>query len=330
MRRVLFIVTLSILLVTACAPAAATQAPATDVPATDEPAPTAEEPTPTHIPVDITPAQRAAITTLADNLGISADEITLVSTESVIWPDGCLGVVKMGVMCTQAEVPGFRIMLEANGKQYEFHTNETGSVIQSASGEVSSDDLAQVVVEQLAMNLGLDESDITVVSNEPVDFGDSCLGVSMPEIMCAQIVTPGRIIVLEADNVQYEYHTSGDASRIQPATMGFIWKREGGIAGFCDTLTVFRSGEVYTNQCNSSDARMGTFANLLSQDEQAQFNDWMDQFGALNLDASDPAGVADRMTVTLDLFGTGSKQPTDTQEQALFEFAQNMYQELMQ
>ncbi len=330
MRRVLFGITLLLLLVTACAPVAATEPSATDVPATEEPSPTMQEPTPTHIPVDITPAQRSALTTLADNLGMSVDEIILVSTESVIWPNGCLGVVKMGVMCTQVEVPGFRIILEANGKQYEFHTNEAGSNVQSVAGAPSSDEPAQAVVEQLAMNLGLDESDITVVSNEAVDFGDACLGVSMPEIMCAQVVTPGSIIVLEANDIQYEYHTSEDASRIQPASTAFIWKREGGIAGFCDTLTVFRSGEVYTSQCNSSDGRMDTFANLLSPDEQVQFNDWMDQFGELNLDASDPEGVADRMTVTLDLFGTGDKQPTDSQEQALFEFAQNMYQDLMQ
>ena len=73
---------------------------------------------------------------------------------------------------------------------------------------------------------------------------------------------------------------------------------------------------------------MGTFANLLSSSEQEQFMDWMAQFGEAHLDASDPVGVADQMMVTLDLFGTGSKQITKPDQQALFEFAQNLYQKV--
>jgi hypothetical protein len=56
----------------------------------------------------------------------------------------------------------------------------------------------------------------------------------------------------------------------------------------------------------------------------------MAQFGESKLDASNPAGVADRMVVTLDLFGSGSKQVTKSDQQALFEFAQNLYQKVSQ
>ena len=73
---------------------------------------------------------------------------------------------------------------------------------------------------------------------------------------------------------------------------------------------------------------MDTFANLLSTNEQQQFMDWMSQFGEENLDASDPAGVADQMKVTLELFGTGSKEVTKSDQQVLFEFAQNLYQKV--
>jgi hypothetical protein len=50
MRRVLFVLIIFAIAITACAPAAA---------ATE--GPTIEEATPTHIPVDLTPAQRAAL-----------------------------------------------------------------------------------------------------------------------------------------------------------------------------------------------------------------------------------------------------------------------------
>ena len=332
MRRVLSVITLLIFLfASACAAsAAATQGPEEPATPPDLSTPT-QVPTPTHIPVALTPAQLAAIKALSEQLSLPVDKITIVSTEAITWPNGCLGIVRMGVMCTQNEVPGFKIVLEANGQKYEFHTNQDGSTVQLAAGAQNAGAVEQELIKQLAANLGLQESDIKVVSNTEIEFPDSCLGVSMPDIMCSQVVTPGHIVVLEANGVQYEYHTNADGSTVQPATLSMIWKREGGIAGFCDSLTVFLSGEVYSNRCKpQSEGKMGTFANLLSANEQAQFNDWMTQFGSANLDASDPKGVTDAMTVTLDVFGSGSKQPTKTEQQQLFDFAQNLFQKLNQ
>ena len=322
MRRVLFVLTILVMAVTACGPL---------TPAAEGPSADVDEPTPTHIPVDLTPAQRAAINALMEQLNVSADQIKLVSTEAVTWPNGCLGVVRMGVMCTQAEVPGFKIVLEANSQKYEFHTNQDGSVALLAEGAQDSAAVEQVVIKQLAANLGLQENDISVVSDTTIEFPDACMGVAMEGVMCAQVVTPGHIVVLEANGIQFEYHTDANGSRVQPASLGMVWKREGGIAGFCDTLTVFRSGEVYANKCKpQSEGKMGTFANLLSSSEKKQFMDWMAQLGEAHLDASDPAGVADRMVVTLELFGTGSKQVTKSDQQAAFQFAENLYQKLSQ
>jgi hypothetical protein len=184
------------------------------------------------------------------------------------------------------------------------------------------------VINQLANNLGLDEKDIIVVSSTETEFGDSCLGVSMPEVMCAQVITSGHIIVLEANDVQYEYHTNAEGSHTVPATLALTWKREGGIAGFCDNLTVFLSGEVYGNQCRTGDGRMDTFTSLLSASEQKQFTAWIAEYGQVELDASDPKGVADGMTVLLSLYGNGDAQPSKEDGTAIFLWAQDLYQKL--
>ncbi len=186
------------------------------------------------------------------------------------------------------------------------------------------------VVKQLAGNLGLNSKDISLVSDDSVEFGDACLDVSMPEVMCAQVVTPGRVIVLEANGVQYEYHTDADGSQTMPATLALSWKREGGIAGFCDSLTVFLSGEIYGNQCNAGDDRMETFATLLSASEEKQFTAWIAKYGQVDLDASDPKGVADAMTVLLTLYGHGDDQPSKDGEAVMFLWAQELYQKLYQ
>jgi hypothetical protein len=114
------------------APATATTAATATVGATATPAATATS-APVH--ADLTPAQLAAEKALADSAKITVDQITLVSTEAVNWPDGCLGMVLPGVLCAKGPVPGFRIKLSAGGRDYEYHTNQDGtSVISTRQG----------------------------------------------------------------------------------------------------------------------------------------------------------------------------------------------------
>lgn len=335
MKKTLMIIVILTWLLISCAPQARPTVPPQEPNNTSYPNPSYPNPSypnddssSPNVPADLTPAQIAATTLLSKTLNLPADKITLISTESVTWPNGCLGVQRIGVMCTQAEVPGYKIILDANGRKYEVHTDESGKSALIAQDSQLAGVAEETVIKQLADNLGLDVGDVSVVSDVAIEFPDSCLGVAMEYVMCAQIVTQGRIIVLEANGVQYEYHASEDGSRVQPATLALTWKREGGIAGFCDSLTVFLSGEIYGNQCKVQDGRMGTFVNLLTESDQKQFNSWIAKFGQVNLDESDPKNVSDRMTNMLVLYGSGSGQPSKSDEAALFKWAQDLYQQL--
>ena len=100
--------------------------------------PTEVVPTPTHIPVDLTPAQMAAVQAVSKKYNIPVDQIHIANTEAVTWPTGCLGVVIPGVMCTDVVTPGFRIMLTANGQQFEMHTNQDGSSVIDAAQQLAT------------------------------------------------------------------------------------------------------------------------------------------------------------------------------------------------
>ena len=189
--------------------------------------------------------------------------------------------------------------------------------------------IEETVVQRLAGNLGLDESEISIVSNETVEFKDACLGITIQEVKCAQATVPGRILILEANNIEYEYHTDRSGKQIQPATLALTWKRIGGIAGFCNNLTVFLSGEVYAYKCDAlSDAKIDTVANLLSATEREQFHTWITDFDRVTVDASDPRGVSDRMEVVLEVYGIGGDQPSDAEQQEMIAWAQDLFQEL--
>lgn len=70
---------------------------------------------------------------LVGQLGIERQGITVVSAEAITWNDGSLGCPKPGEFYTQALVPGYRVILEANGKQYNYHASEKGYFFQCAT-----------------------------------------------------------------------------------------------------------------------------------------------------------------------------------------------------
>ncbi len=60
---------------------------------------------------------------LAQRLNITAREIKLIKQELVNWRDTSLGYPEKGMMYTQQITPGFRIILEARNKTYEYHSD---------------------------------------------------------------------------------------------------------------------------------------------------------------------------------------------------------------
>jgi hypothetical protein len=100
--------------------------------------PTEIAPTPTHLPVDLTPAQMAAIQEVSTKYNIPVDQIKIISTEAMTWPNGCMGVVVPGIMCTDVIVDGFVVKLEADGQQFELHTNQDGTSVIDAAQQLAT------------------------------------------------------------------------------------------------------------------------------------------------------------------------------------------------
>ena len=75
------------------------------------------------------PAVQAAVAALAQQLNIDPQTIKVVSVEQVEWSDGCLGLGRPDQDCLQVIVPGFRVMLEANGARHEVRTNLNGKQV---------------------------------------------------------------------------------------------------------------------------------------------------------------------------------------------------------
>jgi len=64
--------------------------------------------------------------TLAGELGVSIDEVNVVQAEPMRWSDSSLGCPEPGMMYAQAITPGYQVILEHDGQQYDYHADAKG------------------------------------------------------------------------------------------------------------------------------------------------------------------------------------------------------------
>ena len=63
-----------------------------------------------------------AMKDLGIRLGVSLDQILVLRSENVTWPDSGIGCPKPGMMYTQVQQDGMRIILSVAEKSYEYHS----------------------------------------------------------------------------------------------------------------------------------------------------------------------------------------------------------------
>jgi hypothetical protein len=63
---------------------------------------------------------------LVERTGVAINRILVIQAQATIWNDGSLGCPQPGVFYTQALVNGFWVILEADGKKYDYRASESG------------------------------------------------------------------------------------------------------------------------------------------------------------------------------------------------------------
>jgi hypothetical protein len=72
---------------------------------------------------------------LSSEMAVPLDEVIVVSTEPVTWPNAALGCPQEGMAYAEVIVEGSIITLEAAGQQYTYHTGGTSSFVLCQDGE---------------------------------------------------------------------------------------------------------------------------------------------------------------------------------------------------
>jgi hypothetical protein len=177
----------------------------------------------------------------------------------------------------------------------------------------------------LAASLGLAPEEVQVIDIEPREWTDSCLGLGSPAEICMTVITPGYLVRLNADGLEYVYHTDADGKSLRRAggpglmpgdgQQAIFWLREGGIAGFCDTLEISTDGSYALKSCNSA-----TLTGRLLESQLELLLSFSADFASFTQQTSDKA-MADGMTVELVFSGNGPKQASPDEQLAIGAFA---------
>jgi hypothetical protein len=266
-------------------------------------------------------AIEAARLELAEQLGVTADEIVVVSSSETEWPNGCLGLAEPGEMCTEALVSGWLVILRAPGEEgvFEARTDRNGQTVRFRQTADPATELPVAAVrarEALAEELGIGIADIEVVSFSQEEWRDSCLGLGGPAESCLQVITPGWRVVLATEGEEYEAHTdrTGDSVRFAdnaktgsagplPAGVVVLFEQSGGFAGDTIAYRIYRDGMIEkVTGTSGPDEKSEAYPGDAGAVEQLLADIEAAGFFALDEDQMPADPCCDRFSYTLTVF----------------------------
>ena len=128
----------------------------------------------------------------------------------------------------------------------------------------------------------------------------------------ASIITPTEPTMTPTTNAQ------------RSSELIYIYRREGGFAGFCDTLTV-RTNEAYWESCQAQSAIV-----VLKSDTSTQLRQLANQYAPFETSREDNPGGSDSMTQSIHFYGIGNEQMTGEVESTLNMIASELLREAYQ
>ncbi len=172
------------------------------------------------VPATAEPAVMAARWDLASRVGVEVEEVRVKDFEAVEWRDSSLGCPEPGRMYLQVITPGYRVVLQAAGQSYEYHTNqgnravlcEQGPAAGPASQKLRLQELRDVVGRarnDLAQRLGVAPASILVADASPLTQVEH----PAPCSEASQLTGSGNEyqVVLQSAGSTYTYRARGDA-----------------------------------------------------------------------------------------------------------------------
>lgn len=198
-------------------------------------------------------------------------------------------------------------------------------------------ELVIAVEKYLSEQTGIPLNQITVKDIQETEWPDLCLGAPQGHEMCADVITPGYIILLSTPKGDYTIHTDKIARYIrivQPIQQvdglpaqnpPIIWERSGGIAGICQQFTISFDGIYLLQNCrNNTILSQG----VLPEGHMSYLTGLINRYSTFQWKSTPLPDLADMFLDQYTFYGQGDEVPTADQQQSLDEYLGNLASEL--
>ncbi|QHG15594.1 hypothetical protein [Nostoc sp. ATCC 53789] len=279
------------------------------------------------------PVAKAVLRDLARRQGIFTSQLQIIDYSQQTWRNGCLELPQSDEICTQALVPGWRIVV-SNGKQnWVYHTNNNGRSLRLASANTPSNNLPDelpasvknAVLQAASRRLQQPISQLTIIQAQQQTWRNGCLELANADELCTQNLVSGWRVVVGAVDQTLVYHTNqtGSAVRLNqkanegtltpvqipaselppPLDRDIVFRQisSGGFAGRTYQTVLLKDGRLIRVRIGDANDSERSVRSVSVQQVQ-QFQRYLERsnFSKFqNLSYPAPSGAADYITFTL-------------------------------
>ncbi|MBE9053476.1 hypothetical protein IQ243_24320 [Nostocales cyanobacterium LEGE 11386] len=168
------------------------------------------------------PVANAVLRDLARRQNISTRELKIIDYRQQTWRNGCLELPQPDEFCTQALVPGWRVVVSNNRQNWIYHTNRNGRSLRLASTNTPTNpsanlpqSLRNAVLQAASKSLQQPMSRLTITQAQQQTWRDGCLELGNINELCSAALVPGWRIVVSAVDQTLVYHTNQTGSVVR-------------------------------------------------------------------------------------------------------------------
>ncbi|HYW20723.1 MAG TPA: hypothetical protein VE956_15750 [Nodularia sp. (in: cyanobacteria)] len=169
------------------------------------------------------PVANAVLRDLASREGISAKELKIIDYRQQNWKNGCLELAQPNEICTQALVPGWRVVVSNNRQKWIYHTNRNGRSLRLASTNTPTNNqpknlpeaVKNAVLQAASQRLQLPTSRLKIMDAQAQTWSDGCFNLGGANELCLQALVEGWRVTVGAGEQTLVYHTNQTGSAIR-------------------------------------------------------------------------------------------------------------------
>ncbi|GAX44033.1 hypothetical protein NIES4075_50500 [Tolypothrix sp. NIES-4075] len=153
---------------------------------------------------------------------ISIEDLEIVESTPRTWNNGCLGVSQPSEICTQALVPGWKVVVSDGKQKWVYHTNSNGRLLRIASTQTAGnsetklpESVKNAVLQAASRRLNLPISQLNIVQAKQKNWNNGCLNLPRPDEGCTRAIVNGWKVVVGAVDQILVYHTDASGSALR-------------------------------------------------------------------------------------------------------------------